>query len=68
MTRPCKGAMLAACAVLCLPCIANATTVANQGGTVLVSKGEGFTPIANETDLAPGGPLMVKPGGLAKIT
>jgi hypothetical protein len=68
MTKPCKGALLAACAVLCLPYVANAATVANQSGTVLVSRGEGFTPIENDTDLAPGGQVMVKPGGLAKIT
>ena len=68
MTKPCKGALLAACVVLCLPYVANAATVANQGGTVLISRGEGFTPIANDTDLAPGGQVMVKPGGLAKIT
>jgi hypothetical protein len=68
MTKPCKGALLAACVVLCLPYVANAATVANQGGTVLVSKGEGFTPIAFDTDLPPGGQVMVKPGGLAKIT
>jgi hypothetical protein len=67
MTKPCKGALLAACAVLSLPYVANAAIVANQGGTVLVSKGEGFTPIANDTDLAPGAQVMVKPGGLAKI-
>jgi hypothetical protein len=68
MAKPCKGALLAACAVLCLPYVANAATVANQGGTVLVSRGEGFAPIASDTDLAPGGQVMVKPGGLAKIT
>jgi hypothetical protein len=68
MTKPCKGALLAACVVLSQPYIASAATVANQGGTVLVSKGEGFTPIAFDTDLPPGGQVMVKPGGLAKIT
>jgi hypothetical protein len=68
MTKPWKGALLAACAVLCLPYVANAATVANQGGTVLVSKGDGFTPVANDTDLPPGARVMVKPGGLAKIT
>jgi hypothetical protein len=68
MAKPCKGALLAACAVLCLPYIANAATVANHGGIVLVSRGEGFTPIANDTDVATGALVMVKPGGLAKIT
>ena len=68
MTRPCKGALFAACGVLCLPYVADAATVANHGGSVLVSKGDGFSPIANNTDLAPGGQVMVRPGGLAKIT
>ena len=37
MTKPCKGALLAACAVLCLPYVANAATVANQGGSAVAA-------------------------------
>ena len=63
-----KTIRLAACAVLCLPYVANAATVAKQTGDVLVSKGDGFAPMTRDTELAPGSQVMVRPGGLAMIT
>jgi hypothetical protein len=47
---------------------AGAATVSNKTGVVLVSKGEGFVPVAGHVELAPGGRVMVNPGGLATIT
>ena len=45
----------------------SAATVLNEGGAVLVSAGEGFEPIKGSKELAPGGRVMVKSGGLATI-
>jgi hypothetical protein len=45
----------------------SAATVLNEGGAVLVSRGEGFEPIKGSKELAPGGQVMVKSGGLATI-
>ena len=45
----------------------SAATVLNEGGAVLVSAGEGFEPINGSKELAPGGRVMVKSGGLATI-
>src|SRR5262249_52094855 len=47
------------------PC--SAATVLNEGGAVLVSKGEGFEPLSSPKELAPGGRVMVKLGGVATI-
>jgi hypothetical protein len=63
-----KLALLAACAVLSAPYVANAAVVASVSGDVLVSKGDGFAPISSATELAPGGRVLVRPGGLAMIT
>jgi hypothetical protein len=46
---------------------ANAATVSNQGGEVLVNRGQGFVPVAANAELAPGGQVLVQPGGLATI-
>jgi len=47
----------------------HAATVSLQSGNVLVSKGEqGFVPITGAIELAPGGRIMVQPGGLATIS
>ena len=46
----------------------SAATVSNEGGTILVSTGDGFEPIASFKELPPGGRVMVKSGGLATIT
>ena len=48
------------------PC--GAATVSNEGGTVLVSAGEGFEPITSSKELPPGGRVMVKSDGLATIS
>src|SRR5215472_5237042 len=45
------------------PC--SAATVLNEGGSVLVSMGEGFEAISSPKELAPGGRVMVKSGGVA---
>jgi hypothetical protein len=46
----------------------SAATVSGQEGTVLVNKGDGFIPITSDAELAPGGQIMVQPGGSALIT
>jgi hypothetical protein len=46
---------------------AGAATVANQGGEVMVNKGQGFQPVASFAELAPGGQVLVRPGGVATI-
>ena len=43
-------------------------TVSNEGGTILVSTGDGFEPIGSSKELPPGSRVMVKSGGLATIT
>jgi hypothetical protein len=45
-----------------------AAVVSNQGGTVLVSKGDGLVPLTANAEVAPGGRVVVQPGGLATIT
>jgi hypothetical protein len=55
------------CALLSSPLVASAATVSTQGGTVLVSEGDGFVPISGQAKLAPGGRVMVRPGGVATI-
>ena len=68
MLKPSKIALMAACAALLLPYAANAATVVQQAGSVLVNKGEGYAPIAADAQVAPGTHVLVQPGGLAKIT
>ncbi len=68
MHKPRKIAVMAACAALTASYAVNAADVANQAGTVLVSTGEGFVPIAADAEVAPVAQVMVQPGGLAKIT
>jgi hypothetical protein len=68
MLRTCKIGIMALSVALVGPFAASAATVSNQGGTVLISKGDGFAPIAADAELAPGGRVMVRPGGLALIT
>lgn len=61
-------AAAAFCAMLLGAHSVNAATISNLGGVVLVSKGDGFSPIASNAELAPGSQIMVRPGGLASIT
>jgi hypothetical protein len=68
MLKPRKFALLAACAVLSAPSVAHAAVVANVTGTVLISKGSGFDVVAGDTELAPGGRVLVQPGSVAMIT
>jgi hypothetical protein len=68
MFKPRRLAALVACAVLCAPYVANAAVVASVTGNVLVSTGDGFARISGATELAPGGRVLVQPGGLAMIT
>jgi hypothetical protein len=49
------------------PLVANAATVSNRGGEVLVSRGQGFVPLKADAELAPGSHVLVQPGGLATI-
>jgi hypothetical protein len=67
LLRLCGTATLALCAVFGA-FAANAASVSSQVGTVLVSNGGGFAPLAANGELAPGGRVMVRPGGLALIT
>ncbi len=46
----------------------SAATVSPDGGTVLISNGEGFLPITGDVEVSPGGQVMVQPGGMAHIT
>jgi hypothetical protein len=55
------------CAALIAPSSLNAATVSKEGGTVLISKGEGFAPIAGDAQLIAGNQVMVRPGGMATI-
>lgn len=55
------------CSAVCGSLAANAATVSNRGGEVLVSRGQGFAPIKADAELAPGGQVLVQPGGLATI-
>ena len=45
-----------------------AATVSQQAGTVLVGRDQGFVPISGSVELAPGGRIMVRPGGVATVT
>src|SRR5215831_9136008 len=67
LPKPCRlllaGLLSTAMAVSPL----SAATVSNEGGAVLVSLGDGFEPLASSKELAPGGRVMVKSGGLATI-
>lgn len=67
MPNKIKVAAAAFCAVLCFSSAASAARVSNQGGAVLVNSGNGFVPISVDTELAPGGRVLVQPGGLASI-
>lgn len=59
-------AFVAAIALLLAP--VRAATVSSDGGTVLVSSGEAFVPLAGTTELAAGSRVMVRPGGTATIS
>jgi hypothetical protein len=67
MFRPCK-LTAAVAALLYGASPISAATVSGQDGTVLVNKGDGFIPITSDAELAPGGQIMVQPGGSALIT
>jgi hypothetical protein len=60
--------VLAACVALSVPYVANAATVASVTGTVLISKGDGFAPLKSDTELPPGGQVLVRPDSVAMIT
>ncbi len=49
-------------------CAADAATISPVSGEVLVNKGDGFVAISSGAELAPGGQLMVRPGGVAVIS
>jgi hypothetical protein len=68
MLRTCKIAAIALSVALFGSLSAGAATVASQAGTVLISKGDGFAPIGAEAEIAAGGRVMVRPGGVALIT
>jgi hypothetical protein len=69
MSKRCKlSAAGAVAALLYGSSPISAATVSGQNGTVLVNKGDGFVPIASDAELAPGGQIMVHPGGSALIT
>jgi hypothetical protein len=67
MRKPRKIALLAACALLWAPYVANAATISGPSGAVFVSEGEGFRPLASATEFGPGAQVMVNPGGYAQI-
>ncbi len=67
MRKPRKIASLAACALLWVPCLANAATVSGPSDVVFVSQGQGFLPLTSTGEFAPGAQVMVKPGGYAQI-
>ena len=46
---------------------AQAATITPEAGSVLVSRGEGFVPLAGQTQLAAGSRIMVGQGGQASI-
>jgi hypothetical protein len=46
---------------------ASAAVVSPMGGDVRISTGQGFHPLAVATEVAPGGQVMVGPGGAASI-
>lgn len=54
-------------AVLCGSSAVNAAMVSRQGGTVLVSKDNGFVPMTADVEVAPGNRILVQPGGVASI-
>lgn len=60
-------AVVGLCAALIAPSSLSAATVSKEGGTVFVSKGQGFAPIAGEAQLVAGNQVMVRPGGIATI-
>lgn len=60
-------ALIAFCAVLHGNPGANAAVISRQNGDVLVSNEKGFAPVSREATLAPGGRVLVRPGGLALI-
>jgi hypothetical protein len=68
MLKTSKIVVAVFCAVLLWPLTVDAATVSNEGGSVLVSKGKGFSPIASHAEVAPGSQVLVRPGGLAVIT
>jgi len=68
MKRSKRGVAAAViCAVVWGPATVNAATVTPQSGTVLINKGDGFSPITADAELKPGTRVMVQPGGLASI-
>jgi len=68
MLKPRQLASLTLGAVLYVSHVADAATVTKVSGAVLVSKGDGFAPITNATEIAAGSRLLVQSGGLAVIT
>jgi hypothetical protein len=46
---------------------AQAATVSNKAGTVLVSRGDGFVAVTAGVEAGPGTQVMVRPGGMATI-
>jgi len=58
---------ISALSAFCLVGAVQAATVSHQAGEVLIGKGTGFVPVTGSVDVAPGGQVMVRPGGLAAI-
>jgi hypothetical protein len=67
MLGPCKLTLIAL-GIASIGGQVDAATVSSESGTVLISNGDGFVPIAGSVQLAPGGQVMVRPGGMALIT
>ncbi len=67
-TAACKSLVAALFFWTSGPLSADAATVSNRGGDVLISKGQGFVPISGNAELAAGAQVLVRPGGLATIS
>jgi hypothetical protein len=62
------SALFSSAMLLCFPCVASATTVYPETGSVLVNEGKGFVGISGEYKVHPGAKIMAKKGGSAMIS
>lgn len=60
--------MFAGIAWLCMHHGAVAAKVSRESGMVFVNTGSGYQVLEEDTELPPGGKVMVRPGGIAVIT
>lgn len=63
-----KITVITVCALLHGMSSASAAMISRQAGDVLVNEGQGYLPVRSEAVVAPGGRILVQPGGLAVIT